>query len=102
MQYSVKMTLYAIEQVRKTVSYISHELLSPEAAVAWANRLQKEIAGLDTFPERNPCIETEPWKTKGIRKLPVGNSIVYYWIDEKTARSGLRRLFMQGETKSKD
>ena len=85
MQYQVKMTMYATEQVRETVSYISHELLSPETAVGWANYLQKEIAGLDTFPARYPCIEEEPWRTKGIRKLSVKNFLIYYWIDEENS-----------------
>ena len=85
MPYEVKMTTFAMEQVRETVSYISHELLFPKTAVGWADYLQKEIADLDRFPERYPCIEEEPWKTKGIRKLPVKNFIVYYWIDEENS-----------------
>ena len=85
MQYKVKMTMYATQQAQKIVSYISHELLSPETAAGWVDYLQKEISGLDTFPARNPCIEEEPWKTKGIRRLPVKNFLVYYWIDEENS-----------------
>lgn len=44
MQYEVKLTPQAVEQVQETVSYISHILLEPEIARRWANLLQQEIS----------------------------------------------------------
>ena len=82
MDYSVKLTPHAIVQIQETIAYISKVLLVPETAVAWADYLQKEIAMLDSMPARYPLIEEEPWRTKGIRKMPVRNFIVYYLIDE--------------------
>lgn len=82
MQYTVKMTSFAIGQVQDIISYISHELQSPETALRWADLLQKEISELGTFPSRFPCVETEPWKSKGIRKTAVKNFIIYYLINE--------------------
>jgi toxin ParE1/3/4 len=83
MAYKVKLTLLATAQIAETVSYISKILLEPETAGRWANTLQKEISSLDAMPARYPLIGEEPWRTNGIRKMPVKNFIVYYFIKEE-------------------
>ena len=35
------------------------------------------------MPARYPLTEGEPWRTKGIRRMPVRNFLVYYLIDEE-------------------
>ncbi|MBQ0102097.1 MAG: type II toxin-antitoxin system RelE/ParE family toxin [Firmicutes bacterium] len=84
MSYKVKLTPHAIGQLKETIGYISKQLLVPDVALAWSNRLQKEISGLDTLPLRYPLVENEPWKSYGIRKMPVENFIVYYLPEEET------------------
>ena len=84
MSYSVKITDYATEQIKETISYISKILLVPETAAAWSDYLQKAIAGLETMPERFPLVDEEPWRSKGIRKMPVKNFIVYYLAHEES------------------
>lgn len=64
MQYEVKLTAQAIEQVQEIVRYISHILLVPETARKWADTLQSEIAKLDFMPTRYPLTEEEPWHKK--------------------------------------
>lgn len=83
MQYNVKLTPHAIVQIQETIAYISKVLLVPETATAWADHLQKEISALNSMPARYPLIEEEPWRTRGVRKMPVKNFIVYYLIDEE-------------------
>ncbi len=82
MDYSVKLTPHAIVQIQETIAYISKVLLVPETATAWADYLQKEIAALDSMPAKYPLTEEEPWRSKGMRKMPVKNFLVYYLIDE--------------------
>ena len=84
MSYQVKLTLHAIGQLKEIIGYISKQLLVPDVALAWSDRLQKEISKLDTFPLRYPLVEEEPWKNYGIRKMPVENFIVYYLPEEET------------------
>ena len=84
MSYQVKLTPHAIGQLKETIGYISKQLLVPDVALAWSNRLQKEISELDTFPLRYPLVEDEPWKSYGVRKMPVENFIVYYLPEEET------------------
>ena len=80
MKYTVKLTPHAIAEISETIAYISHVLLVPDTARAWADHLQSEISGLDTLPERYPQVEREPWHRLGIRKMPVKNFIVYYYV----------------------
>lgn len=82
MEYSVHLAPHAIVQIQETVSYISKVLNEPNTATAWADYLQKEISKLDSMPARFPLVENEKWAAKGIRKFPVKNFIVYYYIDE--------------------
>ena len=83
MRYEVKLTVQAIGQMEEAVQYISKILLEPETARKWADTLQCEIEKLDTMPSRYPLTDEEPWHTKGIRKMPVKNFLVYYLVDEK-------------------
>ena len=83
MRYEVKLTVQAIGQIEEAVQYISKILLEPETARKWADTLQCEIKKLDTMPSRYPLTEEEPWRTKGIRKMPVKNFLVYYLVDEE-------------------
>ena len=83
MRYKVKLTVQAIGQIKETVQYISKILLEPETAQKWADTLQCEIEKLDSMPSRYPLTEEEPWCTKGIRKMPVKNFLVYYLVDEE-------------------
>lgn len=82
MEYSVKLTSYSIFQIQETVSYISKVLLVPETATAWSDYLENQIAKLDIMPARFPLVDKEPWHTNGIRRMPVKNFVVYYYIDE--------------------
>ena len=84
MEYSVKLTPHAIEQIQETIAYISKVLLVPETARAWSDYLQKEIAGLSTMPERFSAVDEEPWRSRGYRKMLVKNFIVYYYADDET------------------
>ncbi len=86
MDYQVTLTAQATEQIREIVIYISQSLQEPTVAKHWADLLYNEIANLCFMPSRHLLVEEEPWRTKGIRKMPVKNFIVYYWVDEENKR----------------
>ena len=93
MRYEVKLTTQAIEQIQEIVQYISKILLVPETAQKWLDSLQFEIRKLDSIPSRYPLTAEEPWRTKGIRKMPFNNFLVYYLIDEDKNLSLIHILF---------
>ena len=82
-KYTVKITQQAQEQIREIVSYIRFTLQAPETATKMLDTLQEEIASLDQFPNCVPLTEEEPWHSAGIRKLPVKNYLVYFWVNEE-------------------
>lgn len=47
MEYTVKLTFHAMEQIQEAISYISKSLMEPEIAKRWADYLQKEISSLN-------------------------------------------------------
>ncbi len=82
LRVEVKLTPQALGQIEETIQYISKVLLEPEIARKWADTLQIAIQKLDSMPSRYPLTEEEPWRTKGIRKMPVHHFLVYYLVDE--------------------
>ncbi len=82
MEYKVKITSYAIEQMQEIIAYISKVLRASDTARKWLAKLKREISKLDTMPNRFPLVDEEPWRKRDIHKMLVDNFIVYYWIDD--------------------
>lgn len=80
--YTVKITSQAEEQIQETIYYIAHELNAPDAALHLLDTLEDSIASLSQYPQRVALMPEEPWHTKGIRRLPVKNFLIYFWIDD--------------------
>lgn len=80
--YTVKITSQAQEQIQEIIHYISYELKSRNAALHLLDTLENAFNSLSQFPQRVALVDMEPWRTNGIRRLPVRNFLVYFWIDE--------------------
>ncbi|HBI62614.1 MAG TPA: type II toxin-antitoxin system RelE/ParE family toxin [Lachnospiraceae bacterium] len=80
--YIVKITSQAEAQIQEIVHYISHELNSPNAALHLLDTLEDVFSSLMQFPHRITLVNNELWRSKGIRRLPVKNFFIYFWIDE--------------------
>ena len=83
--YEVRMSNQANYDIKSIYEYIAFELLSPENAVGQVIRLEESILNLDTLPERFKEYDKEPWKSRGLRIMPVDNYLVFY-IPEKEKR----------------
>ena len=81
MIYEVELSEQADSDLRGIFEYISFELQSPENASGQLDRLEEQILSLDTMPERYRKYEKEPWKSRGLRVLPVDNYVVRYIPD---------------------
>ena len=81
--YTVKITSRAEEQIQEIISHI---LKAPDAARHLLDVLEKSFLPLSQFPQRVALVNEEPWHTDGIRRLPVKNFLVYFWIDEDNMR----------------
>lgn len=84
MVYSVKITNQASEDLKSLYEYIALELNSFENAEAQLSRLEENILNLKDMPYRFKAYEQEPWKTRGLRTMPVDNYLVFYIPNDDT------------------
>lgn len=82
MEYHVRITAQAQEQMRDIRDYIANELLAPEAAKNMLMLLAAEMAALSRMPKRIKLIDEEPWHSEGVRVKAVKNYLVYFWIND--------------------
>ena len=78
MNYEVELSEQADSDLRGIFEYIAFELQSPENASGQLDRLEEQILSLDIMPERYRKYENEPWKSRGLRVLPVDNYVIFY------------------------
>ena len=83
MNYKVKLTTNAIEQIQAVVDYIADVLLEPETAERWKNRIKSDISQLSYMPGRIRLTDEEPWHSLGIHRMSIRNFYVYFWINEE-------------------
>ena len=82
--------------LRGIFEYIAFELQSPENASGQLDRLEEQILSLDTMPERYRKYEKEPWKSRGLRVLPVDNYVVLYIPDNDKKVVTILRVMYAG------
>lgn len=83
-RYQVNITEPAQEQLREIRNYIANTLQNPIAAKNVLELLSKNILSLSELPHRVMLTPEEPWKSRGIRRMPVKGYLVYFWIDEES------------------
>ena len=78
MSFKIKITEQAEKDLRGIFEYIAFELKSVQNASGQLDRLEKNIMGLNSMPERFRAYDKEPWLSRGLRVMPVDNYIVFY------------------------
>lgn len=78
--YKVDITNEALKDMEDIYNYIANDLLSPDNAMGQYDRIADAILKLDVFPEKFRILDSEPEKTKGIRRMLVDNYSVFYVI----------------------
>ena len=96
MIYEVEVSEQADRDLREIFEYIAFELQSPENAIGQLDRLEEQILNLDTMPERYRKYENEPWKSRGLRVLPVDNYVVLYIPDSNKKVVTILRVMYAG------
>lgn len=78
MNYEVRLTTQAENDLRGIFEYIAFDLQSVQNAAGQLDRLKQSIASLDQMPERFRVYENEPWRSRNLRIMPVDNYLVFY------------------------
>lgn len=96
MIYKVDISDEAKFDLRGIYEYIAFELLSPENAAGQIKRLQKSIMSLNEMPKRFRLHDREPWKSRGLRMVPVDNYIVFYIPNDEKKVVTITRVMYSG------
>ena len=80
MKYTVWISTPAQKDLEEICRYIAEDCKSPDAAYNLRAKIRKAMFSLDMFPERTPVVRFETGKRYGLRKLIVGNYVVFYIV----------------------
>ena len=86
MSYEVLLSPEAIRDLQEIHRYIAAELQSPQNAAAQLARLEQRIYALNELPLRHRVYDREPWRSRGLRVMPVDNYLVFY-ISEQSKKT---------------
>lgn len=92
MIFHVVYTAEARQDLRDIYEYIAYELLEPGIAGGQTDRIMKAARSLEQMPMRHTRYEEEPWRSQGLRFLPVDNYIIFYLPDETTGIVSIIRI----------
>lgn len=82
MEYNVIIESSAEKDLYGILTYISETLLEPAVAKRIYLSIKEQILSLSSMPMRYALINEEPYRSMGIRKIPVENYIAFYIVDE--------------------
>ena len=96
MNYEVRLTIEAENDLRSIFEYIAFELQSPQNATGQLDRLEQSIMSLDQMPERFRVYEKEPWHSRNLRIMPVDNYLVFYIPNHRELTVKVMRVMYGG------
>ena len=96
MNYQIELTNQAKNDLDEIYSYIAFTLLSPDVAANMYHSIIDAIRSLDSMPLRNPLMDDELWKSRGLRKCFVKNYTAFYLVDEVNAIVRIVRIMYSG------
>ncbi|MBO5485507.1 MAG: type II toxin-antitoxin system RelE/ParE family toxin [Eubacterium sp.] len=96
MIYEVITTEQADADLRGVYEYIALELFAPDNAAGQLDRLEEHVIGLEEFPEKFRLYEKEPWRSRGLRVMPVDNYLVFYIPDKESGIVTIIRVMYAG------
>lgn len=97
MKYEVVISDQAELDARRIYEYIAFEKLAPETASALIDRIEEQILNLDEMPYRFREYDREPWKSRGLRIMPIENYIVCYIPSDDDMTVTVIRIFYSGQ-----
>ena len=80
--YKTDITVRAQKDMREIATYITRELLQPEAAIKTVDDIEAEIKSLEKMPNRFAPVKDERLARQGVRKVKVNNYLVFYDVNE--------------------
>jgi len=86
MTYKVSLTDQAKQDLRGIYEHIAFTLLEPDIAKSLVTRIIDGLKSLRTMPERCPIYQDEPWKSRELRRLNIGNYGAFYLVADNVVQ----------------
>jgi len=102
MMWDVFYTDSANLDLQSIYSYISDVLLEPKTAEKQTDRIMDAADALNHMPLRHRLCDHEPWRTMGLRVMPVDNYLVFYLPDEVSKAVSIMRVIFGGRDIASD
>ena len=81
-EYKIVIEQTAENDLLGILSYISDTLHEPSIAMKIYGLIKKEILTLNRMPFRFEVVNEEPYRSIGVRRIPVENYTAFYIVDE--------------------
>ncbi len=91
-KYDYVLTETAEADIDEALEYIAVDLSNPDAASSFADELEEKLDELCKAPKTGHPVGNEYLKRDDVRRILVGNFIVYYLIDEDNGHVVLLRV----------
>lgn len=94
MTYRIEISRQAQDDIEGIYEYIAFNLLAPDNAAGILEKIEKNILNLKRVPLLGRRYESEPWFSRGLRVVSVGNYVILYIPDsEKELLTVVRVLY---------
>lgn len=94
--YRILFSPAALDDMKSTYAYLAYQLKAPDTAKNLIQRINDEIFALDIMPCRYEQVDWEPWKSMGMRKMPVNNFVVFYLVNPAAMTVTIFRIVYGG------
>lgn len=91
-EYKIVIEQTAENDLLGILSYISDTLHEPSIAMKIYGLIKKEILTLNRMPFRFEVVNEEPYRSMGVRRIPVENYTAFYIVDENEKTVHLFRI----------
>ena len=92
MEYNLRITDRALDDMEAIYKHIADVLLEPQTALNMIDLLEESIAKLLHMPHSRPVVTDARLSLEGYRKLVVKNYIVFFTIDNKENVVNIERV----------
>ena len=92
MNYKVIVSEQAERDLGDIYSYIYYNLKSKSSAEKMALRLRGAMTGLSLMPKRYRVYPLEPWLSREVRSVSVGNYVMFYLVKDAESEVWITRI----------
>lgn len=92
MNFKVIVSEQAERDLGDIYSYICCELKSKISAERVAQRLRSAMSGLSVMPKRYRVYPLEPWLSREVRSVAVGNDVLFYLVKDAESEVWITRI----------